>query len=380
MKLGLSIAAGALLLAPTVQAQAVHGPPQLKNTGEWAVPVFTGHDLTPPGAEGGPRILYAPSEADDSGYRAAIAAAAGGGAVVDYFDASAGTPDVTLMSTYDCVYTWANFAYANNVAFGDNLAAVNDAGVDVVLGVFCTYTSGNFLSGQIMTSAYCPVVSPAGNNHFSNNNYSGDGGTCLYTGVTTSLACTFRDFLVTQGNGVVDGTYNDGEICGAIRPNPGGGAGDVIYNNGAGAFQLGCAGEWADFAANSCTCDAGSGAFGACNFFNGGGTNPTGYTCTNVPIAGQTWTTEVEGAGATFTIVVVSDGGSASGSFIPIPTFGEILVGGTTFAQDVVAGGTTHNIPVPPGLSGVTGVATQGVVVRGTVVVMRNAQIVNIGG
>jgi hypothetical protein len=224
----------------------------LTNTGEYRSWVFEGHDLAGLTQEGG-GILYAPSEADDPGYRAAISAAAGG-ATVDYFDARAGTPSVAVLSGYDCVYVWANFAFADNVGFGNNLAAANDAGVDVVLGSFCTFTSGNFLSGAIMGAGYCPVVSPTGTNHFSASSYVGDGTSCIYAGVA-SLTCNFRDFLVTQGTGVVDGTYGDGEICHAYRS--GGAGGDVVYSNGSGAAALGCPGDWAQAVANACTCGLG---------------------------------------------------------------------------------------------------------------------------
>src|SRR5690606_25000324 len=78
------------------------------------------------GGGGGGRplaVLCAPSAADDPAYRAAIAAALGAGATVDYFVAPLGTPSVADLQAYDAVYTWANFAYADPVAFGDNLAA-----------------------------------------------------------------------------------------------------------------------------------------------------------------------------------------------------------------------------------------------------------------
>src|SRR5262245_835918 len=128
---------------------------QLTNTGELRRVDFEGHVLTVGAGDGAPiKVLYAPSESDDAAYRAAIAAGIGGGAIVDYFDARVATPSVATMLGYDAVYTWANFGYANNVLFGDNLAAYNDAGGTVVLGVFCTYTTGNFLSGLIMTAAY----------------------------------------------------------------------------------------------------------------------------------------------------------------------------------------------------------------------------------
>jgi len=228
------------------------------NTGELKPLVHSGHVLTGAVAEGATTILYAPSESDDPAYRAAISAAAGG-ATVDYFDARVATPSVATLSQYDAVHTWANFAYADNVTFGNNLAAYNDAGGTVVLGVFCTYTSGNFLSGQIMTSQYNPVVSPAGNNHFSSAGYAGDGSTCIYTGVT-SLVSTFRDFLVTQGTGVVDGTYTDAEICHAYRGTSALGQGEVVYSNGSGALALGGTGQWGAAVGNSATCSLGAGA------------------------------------------------------------------------------------------------------------------------
>jgi hypothetical protein len=221
---------------------------------------FQGHDLSlakggdqAGGTEGGLTILYAPSEADDAAYRAAIGAAAGG-ATVDYFDTRVATPSVATLNQYDAVHTWTNFAYQNNVLFGDNLAAYNDNGGTVVLGVFCTFTSGNFLSGAIMTSGYNPVVSPLGNNHFTSSTYSAGGVTCIYNGVT-SLTSTFRDFLVTQGTGVVDGNYADGEICHAYRSGTSASQGDVIYSNGAGAIQLpGSAGQWGTAVGNACSC------------------------------------------------------------------------------------------------------------------------------
>ena len=225
-----------------------------RNTGGDAPLPKSPNVLTPPEKlkKGGPvNILYAPSEADDPAYRAAIAAITGG--TVDYFDAVSGTPTVAQMAPYDCVYTWANFAYANNVLMGDNMAAFVDGGGRAILGAFCTFTSGNFLSGQIMTPAYCPVVSPSGTNHFSNSSYAGDGVSCIHSGElvpVTTYACTFRDFLTLQGGGVQDGSYLDNEIAHAFRV----GDGAVVYSNGSGASQLGCTGQWAALIANICAC------------------------------------------------------------------------------------------------------------------------------
>ena len=95
------------------------GELQFTNLGELRPVVFEGHVLTvgtPAAPEGGLTILYAPSEADDPAYRAAISAGAGG-ATVDYFDARVATPSVALMSGYDAVHTWANFAYLDPIGF-----------------------------------------------------------------------------------------------------------------------------------------------------------------------------------------------------------------------------------------------------------------------
>jgi hypothetical protein len=203
--------------------------------------------LTPDDGSAAGRILYCPSESDDPGYRAAIAAITGG--VVDYFDTRVANPSADVLATYDCAYTWANYAYLDNVGLGNLLAGFVDGGGSVVLGAFCTYTSGNYLSGAIMTAAYSPVWSPSGSNHFLSSPYAGDGTTCIHSGVT-SYECVYRDYLATQGGGVVDGHFVDGEIAAAYRPDY-----KVLYNNGSGALQLGCSGDWARLVANSCACD-----------------------------------------------------------------------------------------------------------------------------
>jgi hypothetical protein len=217
-----------------------------RNTGGDADPATFGqHVLTDPADRlAGESILYAPSEADDPALRAAIAAITGG--TVDYFDPRAATPDVATLQSYDCVYTWVNFGYLDNVAMGNNLAAAVDTGTVAILGPFCTYTSGSFLSGAIMGVGYSPVVSPTGTNHFATSAYAGDGTTPIHNGVTT-YECTFRDVLTLQGSGLQDGSYVDGEIAHAYRPDF-----KVIYSNGTGAAVLGCTGEWALLVANAC--------------------------------------------------------------------------------------------------------------------------------
>jgi hypothetical protein len=238
-----------VVVAAVLASASLAGAAERNAGGDAPIPQ-TANVITPKDQmRGGVSILYAPSESDDPGYRAAIAAITGG--TVDYFNAISGTPGTALMANYTCVYTWANFAYADNVTFGNNLATYVDAGGRAILGAFCTYTSGNFLSGTIMTPAYNPVVSPSGTNHFSMSPYSGDGTTCIHNvGPVTAYDCTYRDFLTTQGGGIVDGHYVDGEIAHAFRAADGA----VVYSNGAGAVQLGCPGQWAQLIANICNC------------------------------------------------------------------------------------------------------------------------------
>ena len=84
-------------LAPFAFQEAVTIPDglQLTNKGELLPVISSGHVLTVnPMADGTTgSILYAPSEADDAAYRAAISAGAGG-ATVDYFDTRIATPSV----------------------------------------------------------------------------------------------------------------------------------------------------------------------------------------------------------------------------------------------------------------------------------------------
>jgi flagellar hook capping protein FlgD len=189
------------------------------------------------------KILYAPSEADDPAFRAAVAAITGG--VVDYFDARVGTPTAGVLAGYNCVYTLADASYNDRVTFGDRLADFVDAGGKVILGVFCTYTTGNSLGGRIMTPGYSPVTSPLGTNHFSNSAYAGDGFRSMHAGVL-AYDDFFRDILVTQGGGIANGHYADGEIAQAYRPD-----GRVIYSNGTGSVPLAGTGDWAKIIANA---------------------------------------------------------------------------------------------------------------------------------
>jgi hypothetical protein len=227
-------------------ATSANAAKELTNEGIERDNIFAGHVTGTEALGDGAALLYAPSEADDPGYRAALAAAVGGSC--DYYDGRAGVPTVDFLLNYSCVIVWANFAFLDNVAYGDVLADYVDAGGSVVLGSFCTYTSGNFLSGRIMTDAYCPVVSPTGSNHFTSSSYVGDGTTCIHDGVG-SYETIYRDILALQGSGAQDGSYADGEIAAAYRDDFA-----VIYSNGSGSSALGGTGDWATVKGNSCQC------------------------------------------------------------------------------------------------------------------------------
>ena len=368
---------------PSVAGQL--GAPQRTNLGSVTGFVSTGHVLTPPATSGqksaATRVLYCPSENDDPVLRAAIAAQLGGG-TVDYFDARVANPGGALLATYDAAFTWANFAYFDNVGLGNELATFVDNGGNVVLGSFCTYTSGNSLAGAIMGVGYSPVVSPSGSNHFSSSKYVGDGATCIYSGVS-GLTATYRDILVTQGGGVVDGTYLDGEITHAFSPIAVPGAGSVVYSNGAGGSQLSPSGDWPIAVGNAIICMPGGGAAGSCTFRAGVlGTNPWGYNCVTVPVAGLVWqatiaTTPLLGTKTMSTILTVGLGGATNG----VPLFGFEMLCLPPFILNTAFG--THNIPVPLGTSGI-GVPTQGVRIEtgptGNVfIVLLNAQDLVIG-
>jgi len=236
----------ALVVVVVLVVVAASGWAETRNTGGSAPAGYIpGQNvITPVDQRVGETILYAPSEADDPALRAAIAGFTGG--TVDYFDAVNGTPDLATLQGYDCVYTWANYAYLDMTGFGNNLADAVDAGTVVILGTFTTYTMGNHLGGRIMTSGYCPVSSPSGSNHFVSSNYAGDGTTPIHNGVTM-YECMFRDYLALQGTGLQDGSYVDGEIAHSYRPDF-----KVIHSNGSGASVLGCTGDWALLIANAC--------------------------------------------------------------------------------------------------------------------------------
>jgi hypothetical protein len=189
-------------------------------------------------------VLYAPTEDDDPVLRASISALIG--FPVDYFDARTGTPTFAQLQNYATVITWVNFAYQNNVLFGNNLADFVDAGGSVILGVFSTFTAGNALAGRIMNPGYSPVT--GGLNHYSTSSWNGVGPSEFFDGVAT-LTAYYRDILSIQGNGIEVANFIDGEILVARRPDN-----KVIYLNGLAnmnGFGNAPTGDWPTLIANS---------------------------------------------------------------------------------------------------------------------------------
>jgi len=160
-------------------------------------------------------IMYAPSNPDDAGFRTATAAITGG--LVVYYDARYGTPTVDEMLEYGTVYTWANYAYSNNVAMGNNLADYADAGGKVILGQWCLPTAGNYLSGRIMDVAegYLPCTATS----YGGGDYAGDGTGC-FTEEVVSYSTSYRDNVTLVEGAENDGTYTDGTPFACYGMNP----------------------------------------------------------------------------------------------------------------------------------------------------------------
>ena len=144
-------------------------------------------------------VLYCPANSDNANFRAQLSSLLGG-QPVHYYDARAGTPTVEQMSQYRAVFTWANYAYADNVVMGNNLADFVDQGGKVILGQWCFPTAGNYLSGRIMSDpAYCPVASCAG---WGSGSYMGDGMECATVGVST-LTTSYLDIVTALRPGAM---------------------------------------------------------------------------------------------------------------------------------------------------------------------------------
>jgi hypothetical protein len=189
-------------------------------------------------------MMYAPSEPDNATFRAAVSALIG--APVDYVDARTTTPTVAQMQAYAAVLTWVDYAYADAVGFGNNLADYVDAGGIVILGQWCLPTAGNYLQGRIMTD---PGYNPATAVMYGGSSYAGDGTECMYTGgtgVVSFEASSYRDNISIVGGATSNGTFLDGIPAVAYWP----GFAPLVYyspGNTGGTYSTG---DWAILTAN----------------------------------------------------------------------------------------------------------------------------------
>jgi len=212
---------------------------------------------------GGLRCLYCPPENNDPGWSGQFATQIGAATnPCDYFDTRSGTPSDATLDTYDCVMTWANYAYLDNVGFGNNLADFVDHGGHVILGAFSSYPVGNFLSGRIMEGTitypsmpdgyakYCPVN--GNGNHFTTLMWDGSSpSACVHQGIS-SYGTFFADILTlapTAPSPAVFGHLGAIEMANVVNC-----PGMVDYANGAGGYPLYPTGQDAARAANGCLC------------------------------------------------------------------------------------------------------------------------------
>ncbi|UCF34132.1 MAG: hypothetical protein JSV78_02265 [Phycisphaerales bacterium] len=202
--------------------------------------VLARHDRTA-GRNG--KILYAPSEDDNSAFRAEVAALTG--RPCHYFDTRADTPDLERLLSYDCVFTWSNFAYADRLAFSENLVSFANSGGNVVLGqwAYIGFCPGA-IPPEILEPGYCPVdvVSET-----YGGDYSGDGTGCL-TEEVGSWYTPYRDDAQLREGARYDGTYTDGIPLFAFYPGV-----RVTYVPGA-LPEFGSSGDLAEMIVNACTC------------------------------------------------------------------------------------------------------------------------------
>jgi cysteine-rich repeat protein len=192
------------------------------------------------------RILFAPADVDSPAFRDSIAMLTSG--PVDYFNADDGTPTLMqLQDSYDCVFTHPGLRYDSAVSMGTVLRDYVDAGGSVVLGIKTGFEPNGGLSGTpIMAIGYSPV-STAGTTTDGQQDYSGDGLTVLHTNVAAYAIAETDTDVVLQGEGLQDGSYGNGAISAAYRPDF-----KVVYLNGTGSSGFNPSGDWNVLVANAC--------------------------------------------------------------------------------------------------------------------------------
>jgi hypothetical protein len=203
-------------------------------------------DVRPP-CGGLVSMLYAPSQPDSPGFRSALTALIGG--PIDYLDARSVTPSVTQMLQYDCVLTWANYPYADNLGFGNALADYVDAGGRVILGqwTYQGFQHSPSIWARILDPEYCPVASIL--TSYGSGTYAGDGSDCVNLAVGSYQTNYLDEIGALNPGALSDGTFTpDGTLAVAWRPDR-----RVYYSPGntGGVFGTG---DWVRLTANMCTC------------------------------------------------------------------------------------------------------------------------------
>lgn len=182
-------------------------------------------------------ILYLKSDPfDNPGFREAVSDITGG--ETDYFNARRGNgtiPTVEFMSNYGCVMVHSAGLFEERDLFGDRLANYVDSGGTVVFGDGFTgggFTTDTGVGGAIMDEEYSPIGIVGAADEISSGIkiYVGDGTTLLYENVTTfeSTINNLDADISLQGDGMRDGSYPDGTLAAAYRPDF-----RVVYLSGA---------------------------------------------------------------------------------------------------------------------------------------------------
>ena len=195
-------------------------------------------------------LLYCPTNPDNPTFRDALSAELLG-SPVDYFDPRTATPTLDELYGYACVFTWVNYAYADNVAMGDVLADYVDMGGKVILGQRCLPTAGNYLGGRIMAE-YCPATAST----YGSDGYAGDAFMCTTIGVD-SFSSSHFDQTTTYEWAFSNGTTINGYDFISMNP-----PWSVFYSPGNTGLDY-TTGDVVQLVANLCICDGGP-MYGAC--------------------------------------------------------------------------------------------------------------------
>jgi len=181
-------------------------------------------------------ILYLKSESiDNPSFREAVSNITGGETY--YFNASRGSgtiPTVEFMNSYGCVMVHTRGLFEERGLLGDRLAEYVDNGGTLVFGDGFTgggFTTDTGVGGAIMGEDYSPIGIVGSANELSGgNDYVGDGITLLYEMVTVfeSTINNVDGDISLQGGGIQDGSYGDGTLAAAYRPDF-----RVVYLHGA---------------------------------------------------------------------------------------------------------------------------------------------------